>query len=193
MLKKYDIDFQQERVKFPDAAAEAASKVLYEKGKLCPGDPNQTVEKSANEALTRLKNFALAYRRWLRNAWLRRINAQAGTQQNLLFDLAGNYYFTGQSDEALRLLKQATRVAQASAPIWSNLGALQKDKGDLVGAEQAYRAAVEADEKFAPAWSNLGVLLDNKGDPGGAEQAYRRRSRWQTCSCLVQPGGAAEG
>ncbi len=173
MLKKYAIDFQEERVKFPDAAAEAAIKVLCEKGKLCPGDPNQTVEKSANEALTRLKNFALAHRWWLRNAWLRRFNAQAGAQQDLLVDLAGNYYFKGQIDKALELMKQATRVAQPSARIWRNYGVLLEEKGDLVGAEQAYRAAVAADEKLAPAWNNLGLLLKHKGDLEGAEQAYR--------------------
>ena len=172
MLKKYAIDFQEERVKFPDAAAEAAIKVLCEKGKLCPGDPNQTVEKSANEALTRLKNFALAHRWWLRNAWLRRFNAQAGAQQDLLVDLAGNYYFKGQIDKALELMKQATRVAQPSARIWRNYGVLLEEKGDLVGAEQAYRAAVAADEKLAPAWYNLGELLKDKGDLMGAEQAF---------------------
>jgi len=42
-----------------------------------------------------------------------------------------------------------------------------------MGAEQAFHAAVAADEKYAPAWSNLGLLLDDRGDLMGAEMAYR--------------------
>lgn len=52
------------------------------------------------------------------------------------------------------------------------LGAELAQKGDMTGAEDAYR---RADEQGHPsAASNLGVLLEQQGDVAGAEAAYRR-------------------
>ena len=52
------------------------------------------------------------------------------------------------------------------------LGGALAEKGDLAGAEAAYR---RADGQGHPAAaSNLGVLLEQRGDIAGAEEAYRR-------------------
>jgi tetratricopeptide (TPR) repeat protein len=61
------------------------------------------------------------------------------------------------------------RLQGASA---SNLGVLLKERGDLDGAEAAYR---RADERgHADGAYNLGLLLAERGDLDGAEAAYRR-------------------
>jgi tetratricopeptide (TPR) repeat protein len=55
------------------------------------------------------------------------------------------------------------------------LGAALARKGDMAGAEAAYR---RADEQGHPAAaSNLGVLLEERGDLAGAEAAYQRADR----------------
>jgi Tfp pilus assembly protein PilF len=47
------------------------------------------------------------------------------------------------------------------------------DRGDLDGAEAAYRAAIAADPKYAHAHSHLGLILETRGDLDGAEAAFR--------------------
>ena len=52
------------------------------------------------------------------------------------------------------------------------LGALLYKRGDLEGAEAAYRRGDERGDAIAA--SNLGDLLEERGDTEGAEAAYRR-------------------
>ena len=47
-------------------------------------------------------------------------------------------------------------------------------RGDVTGAQQAFEAAADADEKADYAWTNLGMVRERQGDEGGAEKAYRR-------------------
>ena len=55
------------------------------------------------------------------------------------------------------------------------LGGALVERGDLAGAEAAYR---RADEQGHPsAASSLGVVLEQRGDAAGAEAAYRRADR----------------
>jgi peptidoglycan hydrolase-like protein with peptidoglycan-binding domain len=53
-----------------------------------------------------------------------------------------------------------------------NLGLLLEERGDLAGAEAAYRRADQRGHGAAA--SNLGVLLEERGAPAEAEAAYRR-------------------
>ena len=65
-----------------------------------------------------------------------------------------------------------TGAALAAGVEAFELGAALAEKGDVTGAEAAYR---RADERgHASAASNLGVLLEQRGDLAGAEAAYRR-------------------
>jgi Flp pilus assembly protein TadD len=52
---------------------------------------------------------------------------------------------------------------------------LQHERGDLEGAEAAYRRGVE--RGVADAAHNLGVLLQQRGDLEGAKAAWRRARR----------------
>ena len=80
-------------------------------------------------------------------------------------------------DSVERAERAWTRAAQSddaavAGPAASNLGALLQQRGDLEGAETAYR---RGDERgYGTAASNLGVLLQQRGDLEGAEAAYRR-------------------
>jgi Flp pilus assembly protein TadD len=59
----------------------------------------------------------------------------------------------------------------------SHLGVLLKGKGDVGGAEVAYRAAIACEPKNvatnANAHYNLGVVLNDTGDVDGAEAVFR--------------------
>jgi TPR repeat protein len=52
-----------------------------------------------------------------------------------------------------------------------NLGVLLRQRGDLGGAEECYRAAIAAGDTGA--MNNLGNLLRQRGDLTGAEECYR--------------------
>ena len=74
-------------------------------------------------------------------------------------------------EEAIAMLREAGARGHAAANI--NLGLLlKKERKDVDGAEQAYRAAIEADPGYAAAHHNLALLLeDERQDMDGAEQA----------------------
>ena len=76
-------------------------------------------------------------------------------------------------EEAIAMLREAG--AQGHAAANTNLGfLLEHERKDVDGAEQAYRAAIEADPGYASAHVNLGYLLQTeRKDVDGAEQAYR--------------------
>ena len=46
--------------------------------------------------------------------------------------------------------------------------------GDLVKAENAFRAAVDRDSRYSAAWKALGKALAEAGDKAGAQAAYER-------------------
>ena len=52
---------------------------------------------------------------------------------------------------------------------------LLEDKGDLAGAEAAYRKAIEIDPRQVSAHANLAILLGwKRGDWAGAEKEFMR-------------------
>jgi len=73
----------------------------------------------------------------------------------------------GDRDAALGYLEAAGKVCLACAPVLGEIGVLRREGGDFDGAEQAYRAALEADPDYAAAHFNLAVL----------NELYRQRPR----------------
>ncbi len=54
------------------------------------------------------------------------------------------------------------------------IGRQLKARGDLTGAEIAYRAALDLQSRFFDAWLSLGVLLKQQGRAAEAEACYRK-------------------
>jgi peptidoglycan hydrolase-like protein with peptidoglycan-binding domain len=71
-----------------------------------------------------------------------------------------------------------------------NLGVLREDRGDLAGAETAYRRADR--HGHGAAATNLGVLLEGRGDLAGAEKAYRRADQRGQASGAFNLGALLE-
>jgi tetratricopeptide (TPR) repeat protein len=65
----------------------------------------------------------------------------------------------GRSPAAAPPPPPAPEFQRAESRRLSNLGASRQDGGDLAGAEEAYRAAIEADPNYAAAHYNLNVVL----------------------------------
>jgi protein O-GlcNAc transferase len=62
----------------------------------------------------------------------------------------------------------------SSAEAFKNVGNTRKAAGDLQGAAQSYRQALEIDPNYAPARYNLGVVLQEGGRFAEAESCFRR-------------------
>ena len=63
-------------------------------------------------------------------------------------------------DEAARLLAEAGKVCTNCAPVWNELGVVERRRGQFAAAEAAYRQALAADATFADARINLAVLYE---------------------------------
>ena len=67
----------------------------------------------------------------------------------------------------------------------TNLGGFLADRGEMVTAEQEYRAALQLDTRFVPAWANLADLMRLQGREAEAESILRQglelRRRTQRC------------
>jgi Flp pilus assembly protein TadD len=64
--------------------------------------------------------------------------------------------------------------APADVAAWNALGLAREEKGDLAGAHQAWRAAVQVDPGHSRTWSNLGRVAILQEDYEYAERALRR-------------------
>ena len=55
----------------------------------------------------------------------------------------------------------------------TNLGGFFADRGEMLAAEQEYRAALRLDTRFVPAWANLADLMRLQGREAEAESILR--------------------
>ena len=78
-----------------------------------------------------------------------------------------------QLDEAIQLTTEATEQAPEVALTWYNLGLMQRRKGDIAAAIDAYAEALERYPDHAECHQNMAVALLLGGDIEGARQAFR--------------------
>src|SRR5205807_7768094 len=64
---------------------------------------------------------------------------------------------------AVRYLRRATELSPTWADAWTNLGAALDAQGDLAGAENAYKKALELNRNQNVALLNLGANLIRQG------------------------------
>ncbi len=69
-----------------------------------------------------------------------------------------------------------------SASAWYNLGFLLERSGEAVGSEEAFRKALELDERFDLAWYGLGLALASQSRTEEAMQAFRENTARQPFS-----------
>ena len=80
-------------------------------------------------------------------------------------------------DESIEWLETAVALDFGLANAWVNLGVGRRRAGDVAGAEQAYKQALELDPRIYSAYQNLASLLYHAGRPDearGYEQVLRK-------------------
>ena len=90
-------------------------------------------------------------------------------------NLAARLMEQGDLDEAIALTQTATQRAPEVALGWYNLGLMQRRRGDIAAALEAYSRAMELDPDNAACHQNRAVALLLGGDIEGARAAFRTR------------------
>ena len=88
-------------------------------------------------------------------------------------NLAAQLMEQGDLDEAIALTQTATQRAPEVALGWYNLGLMQRRRGDIAAALEAYSRAMELDPDNAACHQNRAVALLLGGDIEGARAAFR--------------------
>ncbi len=88
-------------------------------------------------------------------------------------NLAARLMEFGELDEAIQLTEAATQAAPEVALGWANLGLMQRQKGNIAAAIEAYRQAINLDPRNAACHQNRAVALLLGGDIEGARNSFR--------------------
>ncbi len=81
-------------------------------------------------------------------------------------------------DEGMAWIERARRIEPRNPRSMNLLGRVLDHRGDLAGAEAAFRSAVEQDAEYADALANLGSILLRTKRGVEAEQLFRRALRF---------------
>lgn len=105
-------------------------------------------------------------------AWLDRIDRQQASPQQLA--AFGNFLAdNGLNREALEYYGVAVRLQPKDSLLWTNLGTLQRQLGDLGQATSAYQRALALDRNNSLAHYNLGAVHDQAGRYEAAISEYK--------------------
>lgn len=72
------------------------------------------------------------------------------------------YVSLGRAVEAEAEFKAALAIDNEFAPAYTNLGSINKEKGDILRAIELYERAIQADPTYSNAYHNLGVLYNGE-------------------------------
>ena len=72
------------------------------------------------------------------------------------------YVSLGRTIEAEAEFKAALALDKEYAPAYTNLGSINKEKGDIYRAIELYERAIQADPTYPNAYHNLGVLYNGE-------------------------------
>lgn len=88
---------------------------------------------------------------------------------------------SGEHHVAVRYQQRVVLIEPSSAA-WYNLGFLLERCGEVVGAEEAFRKALELNERFDLAWYGLGLALASQHRTEEAMKAFRENTARQPFS-----------
>ena len=97
-----------------------------------------------------------------------------GHYQPALFHLGVTLLRSGDVDDAVRLLAQATQANPKDGIAFYYLGNALEGKHDPTGALQAYQQAAQLVPDMVPLQTRLGMLLQRSGDSVSAAAAFKK-------------------
>lgn len=89
-------------------------------------------------------------------------------------DLVAVLWEQKRGEEALAVAEEGIRRFPKSAENWYGLGLCRDRRGDLKGAEAAFRKCVEIKPDYARAWNEIGVLAAGRNEADAAHEAFLR-------------------
>ncbi len=96
-----------------------------------------------------------------------------GKIANMHADLAAAYIDVGCRDDAIVELKKAVALCPTFPDLWTRLGTIYRDMGNLAFAREAYETAVKTAPRYVQARILLGVTLLTQGSQDEAMAAWR--------------------
>jgi tetratricopeptide (TPR) repeat protein len=78
------------------------------------------------------------------------------------------------NEEAIVALEKAIKLAPKDAALLNDLGSIQLDMGEVIGAEINFRRALQINPDFPQAYTNLGMALEQLGNSDEAELCHKR-------------------
>lgn len=104
-----------------------------------------------------------------------------GKIANMHADVAQAYADAGCTDEAVVELKKAVALCPTFPDLWTRLGTLHRDAGNLGFAREAYEAALKAAPRYVQARVLLGLTLMSMGQKDEAAAVWRE-------ALAIEPG-----
>ncbi len=96
-----------------------------------------------------------------------------GKIANMHADLAAAYIDVGCREDAIVELKKAVALCPTFPDLWTRLGTIYRDMGNLAFAREAYETAVKTAPRYVQARILLGVTLLTQGSQDEAMAAWR--------------------
>ncbi|MFL2770104.1 MAG: tetratricopeptide repeat protein [Rhodospirillaceae bacterium] len=89
-----------------------------------------------------------------------------------LNNLSGHLHDLGQWKKAEKYARRSLKIEPDSAIMLTLMGRIRQMRGDLIGAEEYYSDAIQADPSYAEAYNNLGNVLTYMDRPEPASQSF---------------------
>ena len=131
-----------------------------------------------NSASKRLAEQAMKDGDWGRaleawKMWWRESEEQASLDPDAMHDRAVCHFHCGEKEAALSWLNQAADMQPDYSYRYSSRGWMKQASGDIHGAIEDYKKALELDPDDAVTWNNLGLLEEQLGYQEQAKERYR--------------------
>ena len=131
---------------------------------------NSAAKQAALDAMT-AREWPQALTQWEAH-WAAHPDA-AGTNPDDMHDRAVSHFHCGDKDVALGWLNKAADIQPDYSYRYASRGWMKQACGDLRGAIEDYKRAVELDPEDAVTWNNLGLLEEQLGYQEQAKERYR--------------------
>ena len=106
--------------------------------------------------------------------WFHQAASAPNTSIDLFLSIANQFALWKNFPETFRILKQALKQYPLDARLVNQLGLVLLEAGNLQGAEERFKLAVNYDKHYPDPWNNLGIVAQRRGDFRTACEYFRQ-------------------